>query len=167
MHRSTIRFTRRFRRRRDSRTVIRFVVRSVVFALIGFASPPTPAAAQSPALIDAILESDPVPVSLTVELFRGVNPGANDPDRERLDPGNADPDRPTTTGFLSRAALDTFDLHRGILYPLTGKTRYAMREMIYLGLMKADESPDTEISGEELLRYVTAIIAWQSKYGVP
>ena len=144
----------------------------------------TAVSAQSPMLIDQLLEADPAPLSLSAELLvfiatqTGVLPGGSSeatdsPDtpfsvaREAgLFPASAtDPAAPTEVGTVSLALVEAFELHSGWLYPLQRNPRRAMRELDYRGVLPKGATAQTPVSGELLLRLVSAVIAWESTYG--
>lgn len=135
-------------------------------------------AAQSPMLIDQLLEADPAPLSLSAELLVFVatqtgaipDPAGSPPfETARVTglfpPEATDPAAPTTMAVASLALVEAFSLHSGILYPIQRNPRRAMRELDYRGILPKGSTGDTRLSGESLLRLVSAVIAWEQTYG--
>jgi hypothetical protein len=54
-----------------------------------------------------------------------------------------------------------FDYKGGVMYSLTGTSRYAFRELQYIKVIIGRPRPERFISGEECLRYLGNMISWK------
>ena len=136
----------------------------------------TPVAAQSPALIDSIIDEEEVTLALAAELFvvLGVQLGTVEQSgREafftaldaRIYPQSARPDNTLDFGMAARAVMETFNMPAGPLYRITRLRRYAVRELRYYGLYSPAADIDAPMSGERLIQLVTAAGRWQRQFG--
>jgi len=61
---------------------------------------------------------------------------------------------------LSVIFMKAFDMKGGIFYSLTGRPRYAYRELVYLNLIQGRTEPGKKVSGELLLFVTSRIITY-------
>jgi hypothetical protein len=60
---------------------------------------------------------------------------------------------------ISLLLMRSFNIKGGIMYTLTKNARYAYRELTYLNIIKNRADPSVLVSGEQLLYYVSRILA--------
>ena len=67
-------------------------------------------------------------------------------------------DDPLNAGRLSIIAIEFKKVHAGILYTITGFSKYAAESLIYQKIFPPYFSWNRKISGKELIEFVSAII---------
>ena len=67
-------------------------------------------------------------------------------------------DDPLTIGELSYLIMRSLDLSGGLMYTIYPSPRYAFRELVYKNVISKQTAPRTVVSGEEVLRYLGAVL---------
>ncbi len=155
---------------------LQLILPILTILILVFGSGGVPVMAQSPALIDAIIDEEAVTLELAAELFvaLGIQLGTVEPSgREaffsaldaRIYPQSARPDNILDFGMAARAVMETFQMPAGPLYRVTRFRRYGMRELRYYGLFSPNTIIDAPMSGERLIQLVTAAGRWHRQFG--
>lgn len=77
----------------------------------------------------------------------------------KIDPkGSNDP---VKLGELSLMLMKSLDINGGLMFGITNNTRYACRELSYLGLITGNKSPYRTLSGEEALSLISRVLEWK------
>ncbi|WP_461253741.1 hypothetical protein [Treponema sp. R8-4-B8] len=64
--------------------------------------------------------------------------------------------------FISMLLMRSFNIKGGIMYAITKSPRYAYRQLTYLNVIQGRSDPSMIVSGEQLLYYVTRILAMEN-----
>lgn len=67
-------------------------------------------------------------------------------------------EEPVSAGELSYMIMKSLDLRGGVMYSILPSPRYAYRELVYDGFLPARLSKQREVSGEQVLRYLGAVM---------
>jgi hypothetical protein len=68
-------------------------------------------------------------------------------------------DSPFLQGDLSYLIMEGFNISGGLMYSIAPGTRYAVRELAFLGIIKGNDHPDKVLSGEEALLLITRTLS--------
>lgn len=145
--------------------------KSLFFLVIVLVSAVAPRViAQSNQAIDQFLDEDPASLGSTAVFVLSAS-GMIDPDasvdsamsavagfNRRLAERN--PLDPVRTGEFSLLVMRAFDLQGGIWYSITRSTRYAFRELAFLGFLERKDGPFKRMSGEDVLSTLSRVVNW-------
>jgi hypothetical protein len=68
-------------------------------------------------------------------------------------------DDPISLGELSFITMKALKMHGGLMYSLMPSSRYAVRELAYLGLIEGEAHPGNKVNGEDVLNILSQAIA--------
>lgn len=68
---------------------------------------------------------------------------------------------PITFGEYAHVLMQAFDIPGGVMYRVAPGPRYAAREIVYRGFARGPRTAERTISGEEMLRILGNVRAWQ------
>lgn len=68
---------------------------------------------------------------------------------------------PITFGEYAHVLMQAFDIPGGVMYRLAPGPRYAAREVVYRGFARGPRTANRPLSGEEMLRILGNVRAWQ------
>ena len=74
-------------------------------------------------------------------------------------PANIAYDEPARLNHISLLLMRSFDTGGGIMYSITGSSRYAYRELVYMNVIQGSTDPAMMVSGERLIFYVNRMYA--------
>jgi hypothetical protein len=94
------------------------------------------------------LADESLPVSDTVDLVtdKGWNPAKKSANEA------------ISCGDLAFIIMQAFELEGGLMYSLLPSPRYALRELIYLGLLERKTHPGSTLSGADVIRILAGAI---------
>lgn len=72
-------------------------------------------------------------------------------------------DSPIELGEFSLLLMRALGIRGGIMYSVFKRPRYAAREMDYRGFVVGKSHPGRSLSGEEALRMLSRVLAWQEE----
>ncbi|MCL2127197.1 MAG: hypothetical protein FWH38_02985 [Treponema sp.] len=147
-------------------------VKHMLFAPLVFLLLLFPAHGQSPGDIERLLDEKELSCAQAAWFALAAAPGAA---AETLDadgafsaarergwlPAKAEGRDPVTMGSLSLLIMKAFELKGGLMYRLTGNSRYAYREMRDRGFLGARAYPSQTVSGEQFLEILDYVAAGQ------
>jgi len=64
--------------------------------------------------------------------------------------------------YISLLLMRSFNIKGGIMYTLTKSPHYAYRELLYLNVIQNRSDPSVFVSGEQLLYYISRILAMEN-----
>jgi predicted small secreted protein len=106
-------------------------------------------------VLDAIYGKDSAPLKESVWLIlAGAEAISSESDLSAAEPylkeKNWTAGSTLTTGQLAVLLMDNFDLPQGVMYQLTGAPRYALKNLVYYGLINSGSNTEQIVSGYEL-----------------
>ncbi len=72
-------------------------------------------------------------------------------------------DEPVELGDFSYVIIRSFDIPGGLFYRIFPGPRYAARELKYLGFLSGSYAVGRTLSGEQVLRILGNVLAWQGE----
>jgi len=73
-------------------------------------------------------------------------------------PKGVTPDSPARLDSIALLCMHSFGIKGGLMYTITGKPRYAYRELAYRGVIQGRVDPMMKVSGEKLLFMVGRLL---------
>jgi hypothetical protein len=145
--------------------ILLLVVLVGLSATVGFA--------QSNALIDQVLEQKKVGYSYAAYLVlsaAGIIKDTATPEQamealKQQDWGIKVPEEPTdiSLGQYAYLIMKAFNIPGGLMYRLMPGSRYAAREIAYLGFVTENPSPYRSISGQEAMQILNNVLSWKEE----
>jgi len=76
-------------------------------------------------------------------------------------PSNAAPTDRARLDAVSLLIMRAFDIRGGVFFTLTGRPRYAYRELVFRNIIQGRSNPAMAVSGESLLFIVNRVFSFQ------